>query len=286
MAQISGPSLNHRVRSLIAGLTLGAGIALPAAGAVRQARASGASGMIPRLLPPFAKKPIWRLLKQRADKKVAELYAGKDYLDGYIAHTNQRVAEDPKAAVGGMWDEIGSLQFEFLIKQGMLPEHRMLDLGCGTLRGGRHFIRYLNTSNYTGVDISPACLDAAHKLLKEEQLLTKNPALIMNTNKNMKFAECESEIFDFILAQSVFTHLPQEFIYECFENIGKCMHEDSNFYFTYLPAESIKRADIKTFFYPWIFFEKLAADCGFEIAEVSNLYPHPRGQKMGLVRKA
>lgn len=216
------------------------------------------------------------------DKKVTELYEGKNYLDGYIAHTNQRVARNPKDAVGGMWEEIGSLQFDFLKKMGMLPEHRMLDLGCGTLRGGRHFIRYLDASNYTGIDISPACLGAAHKLLEEERLEVKRPKLILNTSKNLKFSEFEGERFDFILAQSVFTHLPELIIRECFENIGKCMHEGSAVYFTYSSAKSKKRTGIKSFAYPWTFFEELATDCGSKAADISDLYAHPRDQQMGL----
>ena len=39
-----------------------------------------------------------------------------------------------RESVGGMWDEIGCLQFEFLKKQGLLPEHKFLDVGCGSLR--------------------------------------------------------------------------------------------------------------------------------------------------------
>ena len=239
-----------------------------------------------RFFPSFARTAFGRFLGRRiTDKKVAELYEGKDYLDGYIAHTNQRVASNPKEAVGGMWEEIGALQFDFLRKRGMLPKHHMLDLGCGTLRGGRHFIRYLDAEKYIGIDISPACLDTAHKLIEEEQLQTKRPKLILNMRKNLKFSEFEGERFDFILAQSVFTHLPELLIRECFENIGKCMHEDSAFYFTYYPAETNKRTGIKGFAYPWAFFEALAADCGFNAAEMSNLYPHPRGQKMGQITK-
>ncbi len=38
--------------------------------------------------------------------------------------------------VGGMWEEIGRLQFEFLRARGLKPSHRLLDIGCGSLRGG------------------------------------------------------------------------------------------------------------------------------------------------------
>src|SRR5205807_6035012 len=58
-----------------------------------------------------------------------------------------------RAIVGGAWEEIGRLQFEFLTGNGLKPHHRLLDVGCGALRGGLHFIRYLDEGNYVGVDL-------------------------------------------------------------------------------------------------------------------------------------
>ena len=46
--------------------------------------------------------------------------------------------------VGGMWESIGRLQFDFLINQGMKPESILLDIACGCLRLGVHAIPYLN----------------------------------------------------------------------------------------------------------------------------------------------
>ncbi|MGD0673589.1 MAG: hypothetical protein ABSB13_16080 [Candidatus Binatus sp.] len=38
--------------------------------------------------------------------------------------------------VGGKWDALGQLQFEFMLKMGLKPGHVLLDTGCGALRGG------------------------------------------------------------------------------------------------------------------------------------------------------
>lgn len=233
------------------------------------------------VIPDFAKKALRRLLGPKSAER--KFYEGKEFLDGYIAHTNHRVEVDPKDAIGGMWEEIGLLQFEFLKKMGLRPEHHLLDIGCGTLRGGRHFIGYLNAGNYTGIDISPACLDAARDLLEAEQLKDKNPKLVLNTSKDMKFTEFEGETFDFILAQSVFTHLPESIIRECLGNVGRCMHENSAFYFTYYQAKSETRLGLKDFAYPWSVLEALAVAGGLRATEVSDSYPHPRDQKMGCV---
>ena len=42
-----------------------------------------------------------------------------------------------RAFVGGdgdLWDRIGRLQFDFLVSQGLRPEHVLLDFACGSLR--------------------------------------------------------------------------------------------------------------------------------------------------------
>ena len=54
------------------------------------------------------------LFKRRVDK----IYRQNDYLDAYRMHTDLRAKRDPKMAVGGMWDEVGRLQLEFLLSRG------------------------------------------------------------------------------------------------------------------------------------------------------------------------
>jgi len=39
--------------------------------------------------------------------------------------------------VGGLWQEVGLLQYDFLLSKGLEPGNSLLDLGCGALRGGR-----------------------------------------------------------------------------------------------------------------------------------------------------
>ena len=57
-----------------------------------------------------------------------------------------------RQVVGGLWDEMGALQLNFLKDQGMAPRDVLLDIGCGTLRLGRLAIDYLDPGNYWGAD--------------------------------------------------------------------------------------------------------------------------------------
>src|SRR5689334_15595174 len=54
--------------------------------------------------------------------------------------------------VGGLWDELGQLQFDFLVNNGLKPQHYLLDIACGSLRAGVHFIPYLEVGHYLGID--------------------------------------------------------------------------------------------------------------------------------------
>lgn len=106
----------------------------------------------------------------------------------------------------------------------------------------------------------------------------------MNREKTLTFDAFEDETFDYLLAQSVFTHLPQPYVEQCFENLNKMLHTDSRFFFTFWPAESVEQRGNKGFGYPSAFFEKLALRYGYLIEDRSAEYGHPSGQRMSMLR--
>jgi len=235
----------------------------------------------------LAKKVFGRLLeKSTRAERLEQLYKGEDFLDAYREHTDTRVECDPHAAVGGMWEEIGRLQFEFLVNNGLRPDQRLLDIGCGTLRGGRHFIKYMNAGNYSGIDISPKAIEYGKHLVAQEGLSEKQPRLQVSRNKDLRFEEFDGEVFDYLLAQSVFTHLKPEHIEECFEHIGRIMKQDSIFFFTFNREDrEFKQIGLKDFGYPFAFFQRLADEHGFDVRDRSADYSHPRGQHMAMLSK-
>jgi SAM-dependent methyltransferase len=224
--------------------------------------------------------PPLRLIRAEADPRLRQLYSEHSYLDAYRQHTDLRVEADPQAAVGGRWEEIGRLQFDFLLRRGLRPHHRLLDLGCGTLRGGRKLIPYLEPGNYSGIDISAKAIGYAKELVQSEGHAERLPRLSVIRDDNPGFGEFAGDHFDVILAQSVFTHLPPEHIEGCLERIGPMMAARSVFFFTYLPASEIVRTGLKDFRYPLSFFEAVASRHGFALGDLSEDYPHPWGQRM------
>lgn len=144
-----------------------------------------------------------------------------------IRHLNRQWYKD---AVGGQWEKIGKLQFDFLVEQGLKPESYLLDVGCGSLRGGIHFIGYLQPGHYFGIDIDKALLDAGRKELKKLNLISKSPILVEVEDFDFRSF---NQAFDCALAQSVFTHLPLNSIMRCLMNIEKVLVHGGRFFATF-----------------------------------------------------
>lgn len=83
-------------------------------------------------------------------------------------------------AVGGMWEEIGRLQLDCLVSQGLEPAHHLLDVGCGSLRGGCFFIRYLDAGHYFGIEKERALIRAGTDVeIPRHGLQDKRPHLVV-----------------------------------------------------------------------------------------------------------
>lgn len=93
-----------------------------------------------------------------------------------------------------------------------------------------------------------------------------------------------SGAFDYIFAQSVFTHLAERHIEQCFANLPRIMDDRSLFYFTFNDAAEPMRSSFKNFAYPLGFLRAIAEARGFTIEDISERYRHPRGQRMARAR--
>ncbi len=181
-----------------------------------------------------------------------------------------RAKKDPKSAIGGQWEKMGSRQIEFFREQGLKSNHSMLDIGCGSLRGGLHFISYLDTGKYTGMDISPELLEKGKSFLKEAGLESKQPKFQLTTN--MLFGDFNQK-FDYLNAQSVLSHMPVEDIEEMFQNLHKVMHKNSIFIATYKElmkghAEYHSSVSELNFHYPFEELQGIAEKYGFSAKKI------------------
>jgi SAM-dependent methyltransferase len=198
----------------------------------------------------------------------------------------------------GVWKEIGLLQFEFLVDQGLRPEHYMLDIGCGSLRGGQHFIPYLEPGHYFGVERQADLMEAGLQLeIDPEVARLKRPVLVPMDD----FAfERLDQTFDFALAQSVFTHLSLNAIMRCLVNVARVLRADGRFYASFFENRGGKRnleplvqspGDITTFFdtdpfhYDFDTIACASSETGLEV-EYLGEWNHPRAQRMMLFTRS
>ncbi len=201
-----------------------------------------------------------------------------------------------RGSVGGRWDEIGELQFEFLRGQGLRPDHRLLDVGCGSLRGGLRFVPYLEAGQYYGIDQSQRLLDAGLQQLEEADLQDKRPTLARIEDFGL---ERLGKRFDYALAQSVFTHLPMNLISRCLVNVDRVLLPGGVFFATFFENWNGKRYvgplvqgdgivsyyDQDPFHYTPDAFEWACEGTGLT-AEYVGDWGHPRNQLMMAFRKA
>jgi SAM-dependent methyltransferase len=90
--------------------------------------------------------------------------------------------EEHHQQYGGPWAK-GKYRFEFLVASGLRPEHRLLDLGCGSLRIGVFAIPYLDAGNYFGVESHLFSLEAAATYeIPLHALEAKAPRLLWDAN--------------------------------------------------------------------------------------------------------
>jgi SAM-dependent methyltransferase len=127
----------------------------------------------------------------------------------------------------GFWVMKRRFQFKFLLSRGLQPEHRVLDMGCGTLRGGIPLIDYLDVGNYVGVEARANVLEEGRRELAEARLEHKRPLLIVEVDP----AQVRLDVpVAYIWAFSVLIHMPDEVLDACLGMAARVMTEDGQFY--------------------------------------------------------
>lgn len=131
--------------------------------------------------------------------------------------------------VGGLWDEIGRLQFEFMCERGGLQSGmRLLDLGCGCFRGGVHFIPYLVSGNYYAMDVNDSLVAAGLTVeLPRAGLCLAADRVLVTDNFDARHFGVN---FDRVLAVSVWTHLPLNHIQRCLAAVSNVLAPGGVFY--------------------------------------------------------
>lgn len=195
-----------------------------------------------------------------------------------------------RSFVGGLWEEVGLLQFEFLKAHGLLASHKLLDVGCGCLRGGIHYIKYLEEGNYYGLDVNRSLIEAGLVEINNNKLEGKHPVLLVDDL--FRFSKFQQK-FDFMVSVSLFTHLPMNIIIRCLCEARRHLTSGGIYFSTFFEAPNsayidklqqnpggiITNYDSDPFHYSYEELSWMARVSGLNFNLIGN-WGHPRNQKM------
>ena len=137
------------------------------------------------------------MFADRADRWLARLFPTR-FRPGAPEGRHGRVG------VPHLWRMQRAFQIDFLQRMGLAKQHQLLDLGCGTLRGGLPLIGSLSAGNYTGIDVRAEIIEEARRELEEAGLEERYPRIsLVDSLADLDLRDS----FDFVWAFSVLMHL-------------------------------------------------------------------------------
>lgn len=125
-----------------------------------------------------------------------------------------------------------------LLSSGLTPDSKVLDIGCGCLRGGYWLIHFLNSGSYFGIEPNKVMLDAGIRILLEPGLAElKRPQFDDNAEFDLAVFK---ERFDFCVARSIWTHASKDQIRTMLDGFVSTSSTDGIFLASYKRARLFK----------------------------------------------
>lgn len=146
--------------------------------------------------------------------------SGKVYRDFYRNKIRKKLEEEPDWKL----NQEKKNQIDFLLSQGLKKEYKLLEFGCNALNAGIHIMEYLNTGNYTGIDVTPELVEVGKKRISMKNLSYKKPRVICT--EPYDFNHFKNEHFDIIWCFSVLSHLPPNEIELVISNFKQILKND------------------------------------------------------------
>ncbi len=176
------------------------------------------------------------------------------------------------------YDLMGAMQFNLLTHLGLRETHNLLDIGCGSLRAGRLLITYLFPNRYCGVEPNKWLVQSGiREEIGGDMERIKKPLFQYRDDFNFQLF---GRKFNFILAQSIFSHTSQEQLLLCMKNAKEVMAPDAIFAATYKHGEEDYQG--KEWHYPDTIrytpetIKRVAGDAGLSCTLID--WPHPHSQ--------
>jgi len=186
--------------------------------------------------------------------------------------------------VGGRWEELGQLQFDMMVRKGLQPSTCLLDIACGSLRGGRIFIDYLDPGCYLGIDREAELIrKGTENELAEGVMQEKAPQFVVSDSFEFDSFSRKPEMS---LAFSLFTHLTEEDIRLCLRNLRHFVDLGHTLFATHFDADGRvsagnpnKSQSLDHFEHSRARLDEIARGLGWQTQAIED-WEHPRQQSL------
>lgn len=152
------------------------------------------------------------------------------------------------------FEEAGRLEFDRYLKWFDLhPNHKVVDFGCGSLRLGLHFIRFLSPNNYFGIDLTNDFIKFGSQMTNE--ILGEGGwKANLGTIKN-RFDDAVAHNANFVFSSNVAYHVHPDECEDYFEQLTQLAgRSDSKLCFDARVANSKIKFGDRNFAFPFDFF--------------------------------
>lgn len=181
-----------------------------------------------------------------------------------------------------IYDLQSGFQFSLLVFLGLREHHELLDIGCGSLRAGRFFILYLLPGRYFGLEPEAWLIEQGiQQEIGSDLIRLKRPIFRHEADFTLS---AFGRPFDFLLAQSIFSHASARQIRRCLAEAKRVMKPEAVFAATFVEgAENYTGEEWVAWDYPGYATYTLARMR--ELAEAEGLsctpveWPHPEQQR-------
>jgi homopolymeric O-antigen transport system ATP-binding protein len=196
---------------------------------------------------------------------------------------------------GGLWGHVGGWTFDFLRRQGLQPDHHVLDVGCGSLNVAVHLLPFLNEGRYWGLERDPIVVEAGLNIeLPRAGVLGDRGHYLINDKFQL---EAIPQDLDFALASSVFAYLPFNSVAMCIAGVVRRLTPAGRFYATWFenpdpadfdpivrPGGGASYPDRTPYHYPFEMIERVCGLVGATVERVAG-ETHPRGESVLLITR-
>ena len=119
----------------------------------------------------------------------------------------------------------GRKEFDWFRRRNLRRDMTCIDYGCGSLRVGQHFIEYLDSGRYLGLDIVDSFYRDGLTMIDGKIIARSQPRFLVISDEALQRASAARA--DLVFATTMIQHIPPQELGTFFGNVIRLMHETS-----------------------------------------------------------